>query len=614
MHLFSQERARLTEEFEAASRILVEQAEERMSGIQKEIRRMEWRRKRWDLQKKRIKAMNSGYGRNGDGNTRSAVPAGEPSGDIQDQSEMVSIHMSNKEGEAVEATDSAAGIDATGGRASDAKNEAKSQDAIKPRDHIGLETKGDASGTAPEGSENDNERADSSFLGDEKSRAEVAPSGGGSCTSTPKKTLIIAEAASPGAAFQSPTGDETVLQRINTERVIAEWKDDIAGESSSSKHSLRNRSSADSAPEASTSLFDAPLPEAVQVCVHQLVDLHYRGISKLCVRYFVEELQLLDHFSILKKFYLMEAGDFAHSFLTQIVDRMSTSNSRVDGWSNLHQRDASEAFDSAMQSMCPVPALADRFELQLRVPAPSSSPLLSSGDEVNSSTASSSVNINQGSIRALDCIHLDYKADFPFNLLLREEVLHQYQEIFSFLLCLRRGGFLLKAIWQDHIKSTRLHPCYDLLQGIHHEMSHFLTMLDSFICHKIHSSSDLGASLGGANLDACDIQGVDRLHLDYVARARQCCFLSPEHQPVLNIILTALQTIADVWTVCKVNFHLTSHWTDADGQFEVVTSQLERARERFRNGCRSLRDIFKHKQMEEAVVQFDFNSFYKNNK
>jgi len=53
----------------------------------------------------------------------------------------------------------------------------------------------------------------------------------------------------------------------------------------------------------------APLSETVHVCVLQQIDLHYSCISRLCTRYFLEELNLLGFFRSLRKFYMMEVGD-----------------------------------------------------------------------------------------------------------------------------------------------------------------------------------------------------------------------------------------------------------------------------------------------------------------
>ena len=143
-----------------------------------------------------------------------------------------------------------------------------------------------------------------------------------------------------------------------------------------------------------------------------------------------------------------------------------------------------------------------------------------------------------------------------------------------------------------------------MLQGPHHEMSHLLTMLESYICTNIHCNLSLGFQnelMDPKLTESGNICQVHQLHQQFLSKCLDCCFLSPRHQPVLNIVYTALQTILDVQTLLRAEVDL---WD--------LQSHLLRAQARFRNATKSLFQILKHKGMGEVLVQFDFNSFYEN--
>ena len=157
-------------------------------------------------------------------------------------------------------------------------------------------------------------------------------------------------------------------------------------------------------------IFDAPLPEAIYVCIVQQIELNYSCISKLCVRYFLEELNLLESFSLMRQFYLLEAGDFGHSFLSHIVEK-----GLLDDSARLFEKDVTAAFDIAVQNMSYSSPLVNSFGIQF--------------------IEQEAALLVGGNIHVLDCIELKYKASFPFSLFFNGEAEKKYQKLFSFFLC-----------------------------------------------------------------------------------------------------------------------------------------------------------------------------------
>ena len=502
-----------------ASGILKEEAAKRMQRVQNEIDRLNWRRKRMELQPKRLMF---------DGTASVEVEMGEQARDssrgMSGQSESVIVsHAEASEGEQEE----------------------------------GPEEVAVAAHCDEDSGENIHTRKDSSAfsnneLGPAEDDAPCDDSNGG-IESTATGTFADVNVDKEASADSGPSRDDS---RDGVSRGVMPSSPSENGAASAptgaSGHALPARliegtggSSSDSSRFHGSSNFgQAPLTEAMHVCIVQQSDLRYNCISRLCVRYFLEELNLPEHFSVLRKIYFMEAGDFGHSFVGHIIDNCS-----------LMQKEVSLAFDLAVQNMSYASPLVKRFTIELM-----------KGEERD---------LDQASIDALDCIGLAYDAPFPFSLFLNEEAKADYQKLFSFFLSLRRTRFALNSIWAKVVKEAKAgggeaRGGRVMLMKGEESLSGFMY----FIYNKLQVlSGDFQENLdSGASCE--DIGHLIYRHNEYLKKCLEICHLSPKQRASKNVLQTALQTILDAEVILN----------NSNNEEEL----LSRAQQRFTNAVHSL--------------------------
>ncbi|KAL6652212.1 hypothetical protein ACP70R_011137 [Stipagrostis hirtigluma subsp. patula] len=273
----------------------------------------------------------------------------------------------------------------------------------------------------------------------------------------------------------------------------------------------------------SSSESDMPLDIVIDKCIIQEVLLHFT------MKLLEEGFDLCGHLLSLRRYHFMELADWADSFIVSIYRKK---------WSFVkpeHRRTEIQGLmDLALQrSSCDSDPYKERLFIYMK-----QQPVVS--------VAASAYGLD-----VLDDILLGYKADWPVNIVITEDTLKIYAEIFCYLLQVRFAVFLLNEVWRflkelTQIISRSSHSRPDVLKKLNsvmkvrHQVHHFLSTLQQYLhCHLSDISwSRFQHSLKNQVRDMLDLEYV---HLCYVTDALDICFLSNETKPVATVIKSMLQ-------------------------------------------------------------------------
>ncbi|KAL5650290.1 hypothetical protein ACJX0J_041099, partial [Zea mays] len=278
-----------------------------------------------------------------------------------------------------------------------------------------------------------------------------------------------------------------------------------------------------------SSQFDMPLDIVINKCIMEEVLLQYKYVSSFTMKLLEEGFDLCAHLLALRRYHFMEIADWADSFIALIYNKK---------WSFVKsEQKRSEIqglMDFALQrSSCDSDPYKERLFIYIREPP------------VDSFDASAC------DLDLLDDILLGYKAEWPVNIVITEDTLKIYAEIFCYLLQVRFAVFSLTEVWRFLKELTQFisrssHRGSDVLKKLNvvmkvrHKLHHFLSTLQQYLhCHL----SDISWRRFQHSLknQVRDILDLEYVHMCYITDALDICFLSDESKQVATIIKSMLQ-------------------------------------------------------------------------
>ncbi|XP_047066430.1 uncharacterized protein LOC124674425 [Lolium rigidum] len=282
----------------------------------------------------------------------------------------------------------------------------------------------------------------------------------------------------------------------------------------------------------SSSASDMPLDIAIDKCIIQEVLLQYKYVSSFTMKLLEEGFDLCGHLLALRRYHFMELADWADSFIVSIHHKK---------WffvkSEQKRAEIQRLLDLALQSSsCDTDPYKGKLFIYMKA-QPGISLLAS---ECGLET-----------LDMLDDILLGYKVDWPVNIVITEEALRKYAEIFCYLVQVRFAVFSLTEVWRFLKELTQLisrssHSRPDILKQLNsvmkvrHQVYHFLSTLQQYHHCNLSDISwrRFQHSLKHQVKDMLDIEYV---HMCYVTDALHICFLSNETKPIATIIKSMLQ-------------------------------------------------------------------------
>lgn len=282
----------------------------------------------------------------------------------------------------------------------------------------------------------------------------------------------------------------------------------------------------------SSSASDMPLDIAIDKCIMQEVLLQYKYVSSFTMKLLEEGFDLCGHLLALRRYHFMELADWADSFIVSIHHKK---------WffvkSEQKRAEIQGLLDLALQrSSCDTDPYKEKLFIYMK-------------EQPGVSDLASECGLE--TLDMLDDILLGYKVDWPVNIVITEEALRKYAEIFCYLVQVRFAVFSLTEVWRFLKELTQLisrssHSRPDILKELNsvmkvrHQVYHFLSTLQQYHHCNLSDISwrRFQHSLKHQVKDMLDIEYV---HLCYVTDALHICFLSTETKPVATIIKSMLQ-------------------------------------------------------------------------
>uniref|UniRef100_A0A0E0PCS8 Gamma-tubulin complex component n=1 Tax=Oryza rufipogon TaxID=4529 RepID=A0A0E0PCS8_ORYRU len=301
------------------------------------------------------------------------------------------------------------------------------------------------------------------------------------------------------------------------------------------------------------------------------------AIDNFTMKLLEDGFDLCGHLQALRRYHFMELADWADSFIVSIYKKK---------WSFVkseHKRaEIQGLLDLALQrSSCDSDPYKERLFVYMN-----EQPVVS----LKASTCGLDV---------LDDILLGYKVDWPVNIVITEEALKTYAEIFRYLVQVRLAVFSLTEVWRFLKELTQLisrssHNRPDVLKELssvmklRHQVYHFLSTLQQYLhCHLSDISwRRFQHSLQHQVRDMLDLEYV---HLCYVTDALHICFLSAETKPIAAIINSILQQALELRSCFKsLNYISESTVKQLNLDSLINFSQVDAIRTKFEGNIKDL--------------------------
>lgn len=175
------------------------------------------------------------------------------------------------------------------------------------------------------------------------------------------------------------------------------------------------------------------LDEILSRILYKPVQVELDLINKCLINHFLFDLNLEEHLRVLRKYLLFENGIFAQKFVDEILEKISFKD--FDRLANLENVLSliyvNEAFSKTCSEIKNCKYL-ENFSIQINK---------------SKSTPNSDTNSSDNMLASLSMIELNYKLDWPLNLVITEQTLKMYNQIFALFLQIKFVLSALHNVW-----------------------------------------------------------------------------------------------------------------------------------------------------------------------
>ncbi|KAG2469112.1 GCP6 protein, partial [Polypterus senegalus] len=336
------------------------------------------------------------------------------------------------------------------------------------------------------------------------------------------------------------------------------------------------------------------LPVLMKHSVTSPLVTHVSLVNKAVVDYYFVELSVESHCEALRHFLLMEDGEFAQSLSDQLFEKLGTGQTPGQLLTPLV---LNSILNKALQySLHGHSQVASKLTFALRFMPDAFHPHAPD---------------------VLACLELQYKVDWPLNVVITESCMNKYNRIFSFLLQLKHMVWTLHDVWL-HLRRAALvkgaggSAQFRQLQLYRHEMQHFVKVIQGYIANQILqvSWSEFHQRLASVG----NLEDLYRAHADYLNKAVFRGLLTEKATPVMNIIYSIFslilkfraQLISQAWQcqqgvaehpnfgAMHQSYRTFKHYSHF--LFKVVTKLVNRGYQ---------------PHLEDFLLRINFNSYYR---
>eukprot|EP00050_Salpingoeca_kvevrii_P012821 m.24906 g.24906 ORF g.24906 m.24906 type:complete len:1426 (+) comp4360_c0_seq1:105-4382(+) len=266
-----------------------------------------------------------------------------------------------------------------------------------------------------------------------------------------------------------------------------------------------------------------PVQEVLNRCVIVPLERHIQCVNRAVYQYFVHNLKLWEHLEAIRRFILMHSGEFGEALVHNICIKL--------------------------QQRAPPLAIANTALLQSALAHSSQDGDPLSGNLHFYLCNQPAMPFKHMSIFCLDFLDLRYQVKWPLNIVIDAPAQALFNRAFSFLLKLKRVGWMLHGTWikiRSDCRSVRNDPEANLrmrkAQGFRHEMQHFVTVMSGYVSREVslicwdQFVEDMKNSL-------LDVDGMRSVLYSFLDNMLFRALLNDKAAPVMKIILGLLDLI-----------------------------------------------------------------------
>ncbi|KAL5014919.1 hypothetical protein ScPMuIL_009189 [Solemya velum] len=339
------------------------------------------------------------------------------------------------------------------------------------------------------------------------------------------------------------------------------------------------------------------LPVLLQKSVTMPLVAQISLVNESVINYFTVDLQIDGYFKALRRYLLMEDGDFAQNISDFLMEKLSM---KINPHQLLNPVFLNTTLTKALRSsMHADDKYADNLSFAIRY-----LPKV----------------LNMMNHDTLDCLELRFKTDWPVNIVITEASIDKYGKVFSFMLQLKRIVWVLKDVWHRLKRDAVIHgaghaPKFRQLHLYRQEMQHFVKVMQGYIANQIiHVTwQEFEEALKH------DVQNLDdlyRVHMDYLNKAFFRCLLTKNATPVMKIIQEIFcrilkfhaQLISSQWscdpTTGEFNHSNFSNMVSSYKAFKKFSVFLFKVVNKL-----AIRGYQPH--LQELLLRLNFNDYYK---
>ncbi|XP_076757782.1 gamma-tubulin complex component 6 isoform X2 [Xylocopa sonorina] len=239
------------------------------------------------------------------------------------------------------------------------------------------------------------------------------------------------------------------------------------------------------------------------------LNVQSRLVNNTVIKYFLKENKLLSHLHSLRSYFFLLNGEFAKSLTDSLYARLYEISIPIELFNsvtltNLLERALVHSFNNVYVNSELLSLSATDIPAQLHISDPT----------------------------ALDCLSLNYKINWPLNIILDGTVMQQYCKVFKFLITSGRVSWVLQEdfnIMKRERKAVTSEQ-YHKLQLYRHSMTQFMNALHNYLtCSVLHASwaefeKDLEHSL--------TVDQIYLSHVNYLRRILSRCMLNSRGEKV----------------------------------------------------------------------------------
>ncbi|XP_034945517.1 gamma-tubulin complex component 5 [Chelonus insularis] len=272
--------------------------------------------------------------------------------------------------------------------------------------------------------------------------------------------------------------------------------------------------------------FILPISKILESVLEKILDRRYSCTSKLVKDILINEYKLEKHLKLMRSIYMMERGHIMKKFYHQMFLEIENQSCSVepDYLSNILEETLCDEWRDANSSY--------RWSITL------------------------TNNVTCKVLQAVDHTTLHYAVDWPINMILTDQVLSKYNEIFRFQLKLKWALWSLSNLNFIDLESKNSNEMKDLfshfnvrrLECLRFWLLHAIGSIHTYLSGQVLQS--LGMNFEQSITRADDLDSIIQLHNNYLNKVYEHCLQTAQFEDIIS-------TINDLLKMCA---HIRKRW------------------------------------------------------